>query len=91
LSNLTVLQNSVHLFCSKYDLYSKSKVRIDVEKVKPYYLSLINKVCAASVPSSLDYGDQNMYVQNISTLMKLLILLSTVIVDFAVMESKCLP
>lgn len=29
---------------SKYDLYSKSKVRIDVEKVKPYYLSLIEKV-----------------------------------------------
>lgn len=32
------------VFCSKYDLYSKSKVRIDVEKVKPYYLSLIEKV-----------------------------------------------
>lgn len=30
--------------CSKYDLYSKSKVRIDVEEVKPYYLSLIEKV-----------------------------------------------
>ncbi|XP_075492020.1 inositol oxygenase 1-like isoform X3 [Primulina tabacum] len=28
---------------NKYDLYSKSKVRIDVEKVKPYYLSLIQK------------------------------------------------
>ncbi|KAK4337715.1 hypothetical protein RND71_042202 [Anisodus tanguticus] len=28
---------------SKYDLYSKSKVRIDVEKVKPYYMSLIEK------------------------------------------------
>ncbi|THG13121.1 hypothetical protein TEA_008636 [Camellia sinensis var. sinensis] len=28
----------------KYDLYSKSKVYIDVEKVKPYYLSLIEKV-----------------------------------------------
>ncbi|KAI3429126.1 Aldo_ket_red domain-containing protein [Psidium guajava] len=28
---------------NKYDLYSKSKVRIDVEKVKPYYLSLIKK------------------------------------------------
>ncbi|KAL0415153.1 UNVERIFIED_CONTAM: Inositol oxygenase 1 [Sesamum latifolium] len=28
---------------NKYDLYSKSKVRIDVEKVKPYYLSLIHK------------------------------------------------
>ncbi|KAB2612923.1 inositol oxygenase 1-like [Pyrus ussuriensis x Pyrus communis] len=32
----------LHLF-SKYDLYSKSKVRVDVEKVKPYYLSLIKK------------------------------------------------
>lgn len=30
---------------NKYDLYSKSKVRINVEEVKPYYLSLINKVC----------------------------------------------
>ncbi|XP_038997159.1 inositol oxygenase 1-like [Hibiscus syriacus] len=28
---------------NKYDLYSKSKVLIDVDKVKPYYLSLINK------------------------------------------------
>ncbi|KAF5466496.1 hypothetical protein F2P56_016416 [Juglans regia] len=28
---------------NKYDLYSKSKVRINVEKVKPYYLSLIEK------------------------------------------------
>ncbi|KAL0319331.1 UNVERIFIED_CONTAM: Inositol oxygenase 1 [Sesamum angustifolium] len=28
---------------NKYDLYSKSKVRVDVEKVKPYYLSLIHK------------------------------------------------
>ncbi|KAJ8444063.1 hypothetical protein Cgig2_030920 [Carnegiea gigantea] len=28
---------------NNYDLYSKSKVRIDVEKVKPYYLSLIEK------------------------------------------------
>ncbi|XP_021835932.1 inositol oxygenase 1 isoform X1 [Spinacia oleracea] len=32
----------LHVF-NKYDLYSKSKVRVDVEKVKPYYLSLINK------------------------------------------------
>lgn len=30
--------------CSKYDLYSKSKVGVDVEKVKPYYMSLIEKV-----------------------------------------------
>ncbi|ONI21792.1 hypothetical protein PRUPE_2G089300 [Prunus persica] len=28
---------------NKYDLYSKSKVRVDVEKVKTYYLSLIDK------------------------------------------------
>ncbi|KAK9149406.1 hypothetical protein Scep_008163 [Stephania cephalantha] len=28
---------------NKYDLYSKSKVRIDQEKVKPYYFSLIEK------------------------------------------------
>lgn len=93
-SNLTIaliIQISVHLFCSKYDLYSKSKVRIDVEKVKPYYLSLINKVCSASVPSSLEYGKQNMYVQNIFKLVKTAEMLSTVILGFAVMESKCLP
>ncbi|CAN6570805.1 unnamed protein product [Malus baccata var. baccata] len=28
---------------NKYDLYSKSKIRVDVEKVKPYYISLIEK------------------------------------------------
>ncbi|XP_057837851.1 inositol oxygenase 1 isoform X2 [Cryptomeria japonica] len=28
---------------NKYDLYSKSKVRVDVEAVKPYYQSLIDK------------------------------------------------
>lgn len=28
---------------NKYDLYSKSKVRVDIEKVKPYYQSLIKK------------------------------------------------
>ncbi|KAL8538883.1 hypothetical protein ACS0TY_000764 [Phlomoides rotata] len=28
---------------NKYDLYSKSKVLVDVESVKPYYLSLIQK------------------------------------------------
>ncbi|KAJ7953446.1 Inositol oxygenase [Quillaja saponaria] len=28
---------------NKYDLYSKSNVRVDVEKVKPYYMSLIKK------------------------------------------------
>ncbi|KAG1346663.1 putative Inositol oxygenase 5, partial [Cocos nucifera] len=28
---------------NKYDLYSKSKVRINVDEVKPYYMSLINK------------------------------------------------
>ncbi|KAJ4835598.1 Inositol oxygenase 4 [Turnera subulata] len=32
----------LHVF-NKYDLYSKSKVQVDVEAVKPYYLSLINK------------------------------------------------
>ncbi|KAM7480510.1 hypothetical protein LguiA_028723 [Lonicera macranthoides] len=32
----------LHIF-NKYDLYSKSKVLVDVEKVKPYYLSLIEK------------------------------------------------
>ena len=33
---------------SKYDLYSKSSVHIDVEKVKPYYESLIKKVCTCA-------------------------------------------
>ncbi|CAM6126522.1 unnamed protein product [Calypogeia fissa] len=28
---------------NKYDLYSKSKVRVDVEEVKPYYMALIEK------------------------------------------------
>ncbi|KAJ4717992.1 Inositol oxygenase [Melia azedarach] len=34
---------------NKYDLYSKSKVRVDVEKVKPYYLSLISKYFPAKL------------------------------------------
>eukprot|EP00252_Welwitschia_mirabilis_P013248 TRINITY_DN291_c0_g1_i2.p1 TRINITY_DN291_c0_g1~~TRINITY_DN291_c0_g1_i2.p1 ORF type:complete len:230 (+),score=16.67 TRINITY_DN291_c0_g1_i2:948-1637(+) len=34
---------------SKYDLYSKSKVKIDVEAVKPYYLSLIEKYFPAKL------------------------------------------
>ncbi|CAN4126381.1 unnamed protein product [Withania somnifera] len=38
----------LHIF-SKYDLYSKSKVRIDVEKVKPYYMSLIEKYFPAKL------------------------------------------
>ncbi|PIA28814.1 hypothetical protein AQUCO_06600023v1 [Aquilegia coerulea] len=38
----------LHTF-NKYDLYSKSKVRIDVEKVKPYYLSLIDKYFPAKL------------------------------------------
>ncbi|KAI5664598.1 hypothetical protein M9H77_23921 [Catharanthus roseus] len=38
----------LHIF-NKYDLYSKSKVRIDVEKVKPYYLSLIEKYFPAKL------------------------------------------
>ncbi|CAL0321881.1 unnamed protein product [Lupinus luteus] len=33
----------------KYDLYSKSKVRVDVEKVKPYYMSLIQKYFPAKL------------------------------------------
>ncbi|XP_078428940.1 putative inositol oxygenase [Wolffia australiana] len=32
-----------------YDLYSKSKVKIDVERVKPYYLSLIEKYFPAKL------------------------------------------
>ncbi|XP_027906068.1 inositol oxygenase 1-like [Vigna unguiculata] len=38
----------LHIF-NKYDLYSKSKTRIDVEKVKPYYLSLIEKYFPAKL------------------------------------------
>ncbi|KAF9613922.1 hypothetical protein IFM89_013169 [Coptis chinensis] len=34
---------------NKYDLYSKSKVRINVEEVKPYYLSLIEKYFPAKL------------------------------------------
>lgn len=34
---------------NKYDLYSKSKVRIDVEEVKPYYMSLIEKYFPAKL------------------------------------------
>ncbi|XP_033128034.1 inositol oxygenase 1 isoform X4 [Brassica rapa] len=34
---------------NKFDLYSKSKVRIKVEEVKPYYLSLINKYFPAKL------------------------------------------
>ncbi|KAK9149401.1 hypothetical protein Scep_008158 [Stephania cephalantha] len=34
---------------NKYDLYSKSKVRIDIDKVKPYYLSLIEKYFPAKL------------------------------------------
>ncbi|TYH12673.1 hypothetical protein ES288_A06G085400v1 [Gossypium darwinii] len=34
---------------NKYDLYSKSKVAVDVEKVKPYYLSLIEKYFPAKL------------------------------------------
>ncbi|KAJ4963490.1 hypothetical protein NE237_023429 [Protea cynaroides] len=34
---------------NNYDLYSKSKVRIDVEKVKPYYQSLIGKYFPAKL------------------------------------------
>ncbi|URE13935.1 inositol oxygenase [Musa troglodytarum] len=38
----------LHIF-NKYDLYSKSKVRIDVEEVRPYYLSLIEKYFPAKL------------------------------------------
>lgn len=34
---------------NKYDLYSKSKERVNVEKVKPYYLSLIEKYFPAKL------------------------------------------
>lgn len=34
---------------NKYDLYSKSKVRIDVEKVRPYYQSLVDKYFPAKL------------------------------------------
>ncbi|KAH1086598.1 hypothetical protein GLYMA_07G126600v4 [Glycine max] len=34
---------------SKYDLYSKSKVLVDIEKVKPYYMSLIEKYFPAKL------------------------------------------
>jgi len=34
---------------NKYDLYSKSKVRVDVEAVKPYYQSLIDKYFPAKL------------------------------------------
>lgn len=30
--------------CSKSDLYGKSKVKINLEEMKPYYLSLSDKV-----------------------------------------------
>ncbi|KAL1364206.1 hypothetical protein HN51_012369 [Arachis hypogaea] len=38
----------LHVF-NKYDLYSKSKVLVDVEKVKPYYQSLIAKYFPAKL------------------------------------------
>ncbi|KAF7803915.1 inositol oxygenase 4-like isoform X1 [Senna tora] len=34
---------------NKYDLYSKSKVLIDVEEIKPYYLSIIDKYFPAKL------------------------------------------
>jgi Myo-inositol oxygenase len=39
-----VINSFISCMSSKYDLYSKSKVRVNVEEVKPYYMSLINKV-----------------------------------------------
>ncbi|KAJ0964692.1 hypothetical protein J5N97_025830 [Dioscorea zingiberensis] len=38
----------LHIF-SKYDLYSKSKLGVDVETVKPYHLSLIEKYFPAKL------------------------------------------
>ncbi|XP_009767150.2 inositol oxygenase 2-like, partial [Nicotiana sylvestris] len=38
----------LHIF-NKYVLYSKSKVRVNVEEVKPYYLSLIGKYFLAKL------------------------------------------
>ncbi|XP_031263084.1 inositol oxygenase 2-like [Pistacia vera] len=38
----------LHVF-NKYDLYSKSKVLVDVEAVKPYYISLIEKYFPAKL------------------------------------------
>ncbi|KAF8400906.1 hypothetical protein HHK36_014209 [Tetracentron sinense] len=38
----------LHVF-NKYDLYSKSKVRVNQEEVKPYYLSLIKKYFPAEL------------------------------------------
>ncbi|XP_035550927.1 inositol oxygenase 4-like [Juglans regia] len=40
--------NWLHVF-NKYDLYSKSKDKIDIEKVKPYYMSLIEKYFPAKL------------------------------------------
>ncbi|KAG6718497.1 hypothetical protein I3842_04G153400 [Carya illinoinensis] len=40
--------NWLHIF-NKYDLYSKSKDKIDIEKVKPYYMSLIEKYFPAKL------------------------------------------
>ncbi|KAH0659122.1 hypothetical protein KY289_027870 [Solanum tuberosum] len=38
----------LHIF-NKYDLYSKSKVQVNVEEVKPYYMSLIEKYFPAKL------------------------------------------
>ncbi|KAM7519493.1 hypothetical protein LguiB_018455 [Lonicera macranthoides] len=38
----------LHVF-NKYDLYSKSKIRINQDEVKPYYMSLINKYFPAKL------------------------------------------
>ncbi|OIT37745.1 inositol oxygenase 2 [Nicotiana attenuata] len=38
----------LHIF-NKYDLYSKRKVRVNVEEVKPYYMSLIGKYFPAKL------------------------------------------
>lgn len=38
----------LHIF-NKYDLYSKSKVKVNAEEVKPYYMSLIEKYFPAKL------------------------------------------
>ncbi|KAL5830531.1 hypothetical protein ACOSQ3_019999 [Xanthoceras sorbifolium] len=52
-------------FTAKYDLYSKSKVRIDVEEVKSYYLSFIEKYFPAKlnwcIPRALKLDESVMY------------------------------
>ena len=43
--HISTLICDVKLFCSKFDLYSKSDAIPDVEAVTPYYEELIAKYC----------------------------------------------